>query len=121
MAIIYTCGEALVRCEHMARGAGQVQFWTPDVTGLYLAQQHLHLSLMQHAVQPMVVSVLAKLLLWSEALALMEQVVELVHFNSSYQRLCAKYEAVGASMQLWAFLKHLVKFAAAHAGKVEGG
>ena len=99
----------------------QVRFWRPDSVSVLLALLQLYAVLMQAATrQPLLASTLARLLLRPCFLHLLVGVLQLLHCSEEYRGLCEQHERLSAALQLWEFIKLLVRFGAAHGASVEG-
>jgi hypothetical protein len=117
-AFLYTNGEPLARVEFLLRSTGQVTFWEPDVVAAALALLQVYAILAQQAAGQQqgsraLQSAMVRLLLGSpDTLDLLEQLLELHHFNDSYLKLCTDQQELRATTQaLWQLLHGLVRFA----------
>jgi hypothetical protein len=124
-ALLYRCGEGLVRAEHAVRSTGRVRFWQPGSLQTYLALCALHGDLLDAASLaasaaavpgaqagapgaassggslPPLVAAVAGLLLRPEGLDLLGGALELATFSGEFAAAAARAGRCGGAPGCW--------------------
>lgn len=131
IVLLHGAGEALAHAEHLARSAGQVQFWGTAVVGQLCALLRIYTTMVEQCLASSaahsastdvcgkaLVDTLVQLLVRPSLIELLAQVLQLVHLDAQFKASTPRHEAVGAAMAALDFLCDVVRLARTHVAAV---